>query len=92
MSDLLTCNGILCCIDLLLLFLNEQSNSSRIPFRKFRLKNAYKSGLTPELKYVTRNVNGVNSALKLESPRYVSDLFKKYIKFNYILHKYTLKY
>lgn len=49
-TDLLTCNGIRCCSDLLLPFLNEHKIISRIPFRKLRLKNAYSSGLMAELK------------------------------------------
>lgn len=65
----LTWSGTLWCIDLFLFFLNAHSTNSRIPFRKFRLKNAYKNGFIPELKYETRNVNGVRSASKFESPR-----------------------
>lgn len=49
-------------------FLCEQPNSSRIPLRKFLLKKAYNNGLIAELKYETRNVNGVNRALKFEAP------------------------
>lgn len=68
MIMLLTCIGMRWFRDLVLVFLNEHSNSSRIPLRKFRLRKAYSSGLTPELKYVTRKVSGVNKALKFESP------------------------
>lgn len=67
-QQILTCNGSFWCGDLFLFFFNEHSSSSRMPFRKFRLRNAYSRGLTPELKYVTRNVSGVKSALKFESP------------------------
>lgn len=66
-TDLLTCNGIRCCV-LLLLFLNEHKIISRMPFRKLRLKNAYRSGLNAELKYDIRNVIGVKRALKFDSP------------------------
>lgn len=66
-TDLLTCNGIRCC-SLLFFFLNEQKIISRIPLRKLRLKNAYNSGLNAELKYDIRNVIGVKSALKFDSP------------------------
>lgn len=66
-TDLLTCNGIRCCA-LMLLFLNEHKIISRIPLRKLRLKNAYSSGLNAELKYDIRNVMGVRSALKFDSP------------------------
>lgn len=51
-----------------LVFLCEQHNNSRIPFRKFLLKNAYSKGFIAELKYETKNVNGVNRALKFEAP------------------------
>lgn len=49
-------------------FLCEQHSSSRIPLRKFLLKNAYNNGLMAELKYETKNVNGVNRALKFDAP------------------------
>lgn len=66
--DLLTCNGILCCNDLLFPFLNEQRIISRIPLRKLRLRNAYNKGFIAELKYETKNVSGVNKALKFDAP------------------------
>lgn len=67
-TDLLTCNGIRCCSDLFLPFLNEHRIISRMPLRKLRLKNAYSSGLMAELQYDMRNVVGVRRALKFDSP------------------------
>lgn len=67
-SDLLTCIGILCCKDFVLSFFNEHKIISRIPLRKFRLRNAYSNGLMAELKYDMRNVTGVSSALKFDAP------------------------
>lgn len=67
-SDLLTCNGIRWCKDLLFSFLSEQKIISRIPLRKLRLKKAYSNGFMAELKYDIRNVSGVRRALKLDAP------------------------
>lgn len=52
-----------------------QNSNSRIPFRKFFDRNAYSSGLMPELKYVIRNVSGVSRALKSLLPSYPLDQY-----------------
>lgn len=52
-----------------------QNRSSFIPFRKFLDKKAYRSGLTPELKYVIRKVSGVSKALKSLLPWYPLDQY-----------------
>ena len=48
--------------------LMEQQRSSLMPLRKFLDMKAYNKGLTPELKYVTRNVRGVNREEKVLPP------------------------